>query len=302
MKKCLQTILDLFANIFSLFAQWFARIFNTKQSESMKLQIYKNIDILQVNYKTGDTELFFPKNVSWADKVVNKIVLYAAPTFDVERSPIDENDVMPYEHLKNVFLNIYSANEEEIIASVNATNFIYTNNHLLEINEKISLKLSTIKFSKPAEFDGVLLFYLFWDTKEKECIDRPKKSVTSEFIVNPQSYLPLDRYIDTYIHSQGEKLKGFYAWVGDVETPGDGNSLYITLRDYNNKTIINSLPLRMCRAMILPKKNIYEDPIKAHQCQINPIYLDDENIDFANSFIFNADPSIVGEVKITFLY
>lgn len=292
----------LWMRIKSFFLNLLCFILHKHKTESMKLQIYKNIDILQVNYKTGDTELFFPKNVSWADKVVNKIVLYAAPTFDIERSPIDENNVMPYEHLKNVFLNIYSANEEEIIASVNATNFIYTNNHLLEINEKISLKLSTIKFSKPAEFDGVLLFYVFWDTKEKECIDRPKKSVTSEFIVSPQSYLPLDKYIDTYIHSQGETLKGFYAWVGDVETPGDGNSLYITLRDYNNKTIINSLPLRMCRAMILPKKNIYGDPIKAHQCQINPIYLDDENIDFANSFIFNAEPDLISQVKITFLY
>lgn len=42
------------------------------------MKLYKNIDIVQINLKAGVREYFLPKNVSWFDKVVERIVVYGS--------------------------------------------------------------------------------------------------------------------------------------------------------------------------------------------------------------------------------
>ena len=41
----------------------------------MKLQFYKNIDCVQINIKQGVREYFFPTNVDWADKKIDKMII-----------------------------------------------------------------------------------------------------------------------------------------------------------------------------------------------------------------------------------
>ena len=75
----------------------------------MKLQIYKNIDIVQINVKRGVIEYFLPQNVDWADKVVEKIVLYASILPEAKTlSPIDGmNPILSGLEAQNMFFDFF---------------------------------------------------------------------------------------------------------------------------------------------------------------------------------------------------
>lgn len=304
MKKCLQTILDFFANIFSLFAQWFARIFNTKQSESMNTtKVHKNIDVFQIDLKEGVTEYFFPKNVDWENKVIDKIVVFAPFYQELLRSPLDSTSVIAdRDFIRNLYFDLYNSDDQIIAQNLSATSLIYTNNNPIEIKSKLSLQLSRIFFSGefPEEGGGALLVYVFYETKELDNFDIPNRSVTVDFKIKEGQEIVLSDIIDTYIYGNGGTLKGIYVW-------GDSDGVYLTLRDKNFRTIVKYLPDAMMRPPMAP--SYYISPVfqwsDVEKIQANPMYFDNEEIDFSNSTIkkpytrFTDEESIV---TITFLY
>lgn len=303
MKSCLQTILDFFANIFNLFAQWFARIFNTKQSESMKLQLYKNIDVVQINIKEGVSEYFIPSNVAWADQVVDKILVYGSNPESGELSPIDGiNPVFDREEAADLYFDLFTADDVQIANALNGQSILSTNNHPLEIGQKLSLQLSRMYFTRPPEYDACVLLYVFWGTVTKEVQDIPNKSVTSTFKLYPGKEVYLSEMIDTYIHSQPNRLKGIYVWGGYGMLPGT----FITLRDYNYRTIVNLLPVGLCRPP-MGVDYVFEgisSPEQAQSVQVSSMYFDDADVDFENSTLFYSFDSFIKpiELTITFLY
>lgn len=277
----------------------------------MKLQIYKNIDIVQINVKRGVIEYFLPQNVDWADKVVEKILLYTSILPEAKTiSPIDGvNPILSGEEVPSIYFDIYSQDEVELAHNLSAQAITWSNNHPVELNSKISLKLSRMFFSQAPTQDGCVLLYVFWGNKTTETEDLPQNSVTINFDINAGEDIALSQVIDTYIHSQGKKLKGINFWGGEFAWK-DG--LFITLRDYNYvNPIVNMLPLAMCR----PLMSVDPDTIPfysywpaAGRTQIDSLYLDDADIDFDNSFIHKsnvneANPGTdTATVTITFLY
>lgn len=267
----------------------------------MKLQIYKNIDLVQINLKAGVSEYFIPQNVVWADEVVDKILVYPQGTVQNNVSPNDGvRELFNIENTPNIFFDIYSKDEQELAHNLSIQQILYANNCPVEINSKISLKSSRLFFSEAPRKDGCLLLYVFWGTKEVETDDRPQNSVTVTFRLDGKKIIPLDTVIDTYIHSQDKNVKGIAAWVGDITDSATG--VYITLRDYNYRTIVKKLALDMCRPMLgadangtLPYWGV------AQKVQVNPMYLDDENVDFSNSYIHNPD-EFDQNITLTILY
>lgn len=259
------------------------------------MKLYKNIDLVQINVKAGVSEYFFPRNVDWSDKVIEKLVVYAPESGAGELSPIDfQNYIVDRDVYTNVYFDLYNAESVEIAHGLSAQSIVHTNNYPIEIREKLSLQLSRIFFSKAPVQDGCILIYVFYDNTEAEC-DMPQKSVTVDVTVETGKDVWFKDFIDTYIYAQGKMLKGIDVWN---VSGGGSHDEFITLRDRNYRTVIKLLPVTMCR----PQKAVPAD-FTAEYTQVHPMYLDNVDIDFANSFIRksgdNPDPV---NLKITLYY
>lgn len=272
----------------------------------MKLQFYKNIDVVQINIKAGVKEYYFPQNVDWADKKIDKILVYANSEQADAYSPFDSTTrITDLAGFGNVYLDLYADDGTKIAYSLSAQNIFYTNNNPLEINSKLSLQLSKLFFTQvPDDDDACVLIYVFWDTKYIETDDVPNRSITVNVPVIPGKDIVLSEVIDTYIYSQSKKIKGIQFWL----PPYAFDNSFITLRDRNYKTIVKSVPLVFCRPP-MGLDPIYDgEPIsfKTQQLQKDSFYLDCADIDFDNSTIFLPSPDGVSKkivpTIITFLY
>lgn len=267
------------------------------------MKLYKNVDMVQINVKAGVQEYFLPKNVDWADKVIDKIVVYCPMTNRTnEYSPIDGvTKLISRNEMGDLYFNLYSNEDVEIAHNLSAEQILFTNNHPIEINSKLSLLLSRIFFAKENEVDGCLLLYVYYGSVDVEEDDIPRQSVTVQFSVPGKSEISLDDVIDTYIHGQGAKLRGIIKWGYFT----DGMGCFLTLRDRGYNTILKSVPVNMMRppmkmeyAQIVPPLVGYQI---AEKTQVSSLYLDYEDIDFANSNIQNTYAA-TNVLKLTFLY
>lgn len=272
-------------------------LFYNHKTESMKL--YKNIDVVQINIKAGVQEYYLPKNVDWANQVIDSIAVYCSLDETPQNSPIDGiTPIIESELLSEVYFDLYAADDTEITHNLNAYNILYSNNNSIEINSKLSLQLSRIFFAEEAPNDGCILLYVYYGSKDVEDCDVPQRSVTSKFEIKGGQEIALSEVIDTYIHAQGAMLKGVQCW------DGYGGGLFLTLRNRNYKTIANRLPLALLRPPMGDEYMIDYFDVQAANVQANPFYLDYEDIDFANSVLQNTWESNVKpqKVTLTFLY
>lgn len=265
------------------------------------MKLYKNIDVVQINIKAGVSEYFLPKNVSWVGKRIKNLFVYAAnysedPDY-TECSPVDGvTRLIDYNGIPEIFFDLYADDGSVITQNLCAQNFIYTNNNPLSIDHVLSLQLSRIFFANTPVVSGALLLYFSWDNKDVDA-NYPQKNVTVSFDVPNGKDTVLSDVIDTYIHAQKARVKGVLYWG----TLMDGANNYITLRNTDYKTIINNLPLNMCR----PQQNVSNDIniSAAENLQVNSIFLDSEDIDFANSYLRNTNPTEgYSSIILTFLY
>ena len=270
----------------------------------MKLQLYKNIDCVQIDVKAGVSEYFLPQNVDWADKKVDKLVVYGSELFsNLLVSPIDgQTPLIGGDLLSKAYFDLYDTNGVHVGYSISANNLKHTCNHSLEINSVISLQTSKIIFSQTPDVDCCLLIYVFWGTSIEDVDDLPNHSVTVTFPIGYGEEITLASVIDTYIHSQSKTVKGMYMWSQPNRT------IFFTLRDYNYRTIVKLLPGEMCRPpMGVPDWASDESVvIKSQLVQVDSMYFDCADVDFDNSFVFNSDfrvnPTRQTYITVTFLY
>lgn len=274
------------------------------KTESMKLQLYKNIDCVQIDVKAGVSEYFLPQNVDWADKKVDKLVVYGSEFIDnYMKSPIDGiTPMIDQDMLSNVYFDLYDINGEHVGYNVSANNIKHTCNYPLEINAILSLQTSKIVFAETPNEDCCMLIYVFWGTSVEETDDLPNHNVTVTFPIGYGEEITLASVIDTYIHSQSKKVKGMYMWSVPNRT------IFFTLRDYNYRTIVKLLPGEMCRPpMGVPDWASDESAVRKSQLvQVDSMYFDCADVDFDNSFVFNSDtrvnPTKKTYITVTFLY
>lgn len=265
------------------------------------MKVYKNIDVVQINLKAGVREYFLPKNVDWAKKVIDKIVVYYAADA-AEVSPVDRySTIVGVDIAKDLYIDLYTEDGREITHAISAQNLFFTNNNIIEVNSKISLQLSRLFFAQASPENGCLLLYVFYKSINIESFELPRKSVTVHFELGAQQEIALSDVIDTYIHANGHKVKGIYYWGSILDS-----AVFMTLRDHNYNTICKHLPLTMCRPPM--GEDYYGSGAEtiAETLQTNPLFLDNEDIDFANSTIINTWYKGLEygtrDVKLTFLY
>lgn len=241
------------------------------------MKLYKNIDVVQINIKAGVSEYFLPKNVDWADNVIDKIVVYAPEQDSGELSPVDfTTPILDRMQYQNVYIDLYAADDTELAHSLSVQSIVYANNYPLEINSKLSLQLSRIFFSKAPENDGCILIYVFYGGKNVD-ENTPRNSVTVSVNAPLGKDVLFSDFIDSYIVAQGKKLRGITVWPS-IENP----DIFITLRDRNYKTVVKLIPASMCKPNLVFGAS-------AEDVQVNPMYFDFADIDFNNSFIRNTE-------------
>ena len=260
----------------------------------MKTNLYRNIDLFRINVKAGVNEYYFPQNVDWAAEKIDRIAICAPETACVD--PMDgQTPVMTLGDLvqADCFLNIYSADQREIFHAVSAEHILHLNNHPLELNSKLDLRLCSLYFKTAPEQDYTLLLYVYHDNKCVEDPDMPSRSVTVDFPLQAGEEINFREIIDTYVHALPATIKGVSFWDAD-QAPA-----YMTLREYVPKdsgrkaAILQNLHSELARPMM--------NGGSAVDTQINGLLLDSIDIDFEYSHIRNCSANN-GNYKIIFWY
>lgn len=248
------------------------------------MKLYNNIDLVQFNIKQGVDEYYFPKNVNWRNRVVDKVVLVYAEAGTTQLSPIDgQTALLDSSQIGSCYLDIYASDDTQIFRNMSVENFIYQQNHIPTIGKQLSLNLSRLFFTDTPLVDGCLLMYVFYGTKDAEYYPA-QKSVTVEFELPANGKVSLQDIMDNYILNQPETLKGIEFWDG---------TFYLTLRDKDQTRSMNDMHCYLFRPQILGNGT--------PETQLHEFRTDDLRIDFLNSFVQNALNGIM-QCRLTFNY
>lgn len=252
----------------------------------MQSKLLRNIDIVQINITAGQDEYYFPKNVDWNNRVVDRIAL-VAPTATIT-SPIDGvTHVLKHSEIKNCYLDLYSKDDKDLARELNYEQILQTNNHPYLINDKLNLDLSRIYFTEAPTVSGCILLYIFYNGIDRPEEEQSRKSLTVRFPLAANEKITFTDLVNTYMYASGHKVRGIQVW--DAES----KPAYITLRDHELTYIMNNVYSGLFRPQM--------GGATAESVQVDPAVFDSLDIDFDYSFIRNATNGSVVQ-KITFEY
>lgn len=242
----------------------------------MKATLYKNVDLVVIPIKSGISEYYLPQNVSWAKEKVDKILLCAPTTACV--SPIDgETPVMQRSALQDLYLNIFTDEDKEIMYDAHADGFKHTNNEPIKVDSVLNLSLCRMHFATAPTANSVLLMYVFYGSRVVEDYEPVTKSITVSFPLQANQKLTFQDIINTYIHALPKTVRGIICWGSE------SNPAYMTLRDHQLSYIVRDLHTELCRPPMVGDS--------AEITQVCPFLTDNMDIDFDYSFIQNATGS-----------
>ena len=251
----------------------------------MKAKLYRNIDLVRIPIKAGISEYYFPQNVDWAAEKIDRIAVCLPTNPCVD--PFDgTTPVLTSASAPDLYFNIYSADQREILHAVNAEQLWHRNNHGLAIDSALDLSLCSMYFSTAPAADATLLLYIYHGTREDD-VDMAERSVTVEFPLQAGEQISLQQVIAEYIHALPSKVKGVIFWSGIIAPA------YFTLRNFRQTYVLQNLHSELAR----PSMN----GGWAGGTQMDPMLFDNIDIDFYYSTIRNADTQ-ANTQKITFLY
>ena len=135
--------------------------------------------------------------------------------------------------------------------------------------------------------DGVLLLYVFYQTRTEDYFEQPRKSVSVLFPLAADQEISLREIINTYAHALPDTIKGISFWGAAA------NPAWLTLRDYKLTYQMANIHSEMAR----PDMN----GGTAYDTQAFPFWLNDLDIDFDYSNIREAAGQSSTQL-ITFYY
>ena len=252
----------------------------------MKATLYRNIELVRIPVKAGVSEYYFPQNVSWAGEKIDRIavVIPNQPCVD----PMDgTTPVMDGSLYKDLYLNVYSDEQKELLHAVNCEQLLHLNNNPLYLNSELDLSLCNLYFTEAPTQDCTLLLYVIHGSREIDTDDVPERSITVDFELQAGEEINFQQIIQQYIHALPAKVKGIMFWNAQ-SAPA-----YFTLRDYKLTYMLQNLHSELAR----PQMN----GGAAYSTQLQPMYFDNLDINFQYSHIRNCGASAAVQ-KITILY
>ena len=253
----------------------------------MKTELYTNCSLVRVPIKTGVTDYYFPQNVDWAGKRVDKIVVCAPQNACTD--PVDGvTPVLTLPNLDNLYFSITTEESNiETMHDVSYEQLLHRNNNPLRVDGVVNLALSRLYFTQAPASDATLLLYVFWQTRTEEDYDLPKRSMSVNVPLNANQELSFRDIINFAIHALPDTVKGVIMW--DAET----SPVYVTLRDHQLTYMMTDIHSEMMRADMLAQD--------AFDTQAALFMLNDLDIDFDYSRIREAAGQNTMQ-RITFLY
>ena len=254
---------------------------------------YQNISLLQLNVKTGQKEYYLPKNASWRDKVIEKIVVFAPEVNTTPVvSPVNGATVFNEYELSDMFFDLYNEDGVNIVHNLQAYSQNLNNTYPLTIGQKLSFDLCRIHFTSAPVKDGALMLYVFYNSTDLD-VDEPTENITINFPLQAGEKLSLQQVIERYMYARNKRVRHIAVWNGNT-TSKAFNSAFITLRDTDGYLCHEYLPTFMLRPSILPT-GPYNILMPENRIVLNA------DIDFNNSFIVNTQ-SQQDDYIVTFYY
>lgn len=237
---------------------------------------YQNIALCQINVQAGQQEYYLPHNASWADKKIEKIVLYTDYLQGI-KSPVDGQSVIAFLGVGNLFFDLFNKDGENIVHNAHAGQFLATNNYPLEINEKLSYELSRLYFTNAPAGPGALMLYIFYNSEETGREEK-RENVTVSFDLAAGERMTFDHMIEHYLYTAKAGIRHITVWSGSTQNYNQG---YITLRDINNRLSHENIPTFFFRPQ-------YQLPADPYPFFANTYDLSGVELDFNNSWIVNG--------------
>lgn len=251
------------------------------------MYIARNIDVVQFDLVKGKTDYYFPKNVSWANRKVNKMIVDIGVGLT---SPINGDNLV--NSIPNMYLDLYDKDNKQIVNKASIEQILYLNDNPLYVNNYISLELSKLWIPSVTE-SGSILVYVFFDGEEKDCEELPaiNKSITVQCTLPSKGKISFQDLVDNYITLQPNKVKGIISSFESDNVDANAYGGFITLRDKTNKRVFNHISTELCR------DNVYN----LYYTQRNTFRFVPMDIDMLNSYITNRTAETI-TYNITFLY
>lgn len=246
----------------------------------MKTTIYKNIDLVQINLVAGVADYYLPKNVAWTGRKVEQFIMCTPETACT--SPIDGvTPVVTRQDIQDCYLSLYAQDGSEIVHDLSYEQVLHTNNQRVRIDKVLNLELCRVRFTTPPTQAGALLLYAVYGSKEVEDYEIPGNSVSTQFVLYAGSEISFRDIINKYIHALPRKVKSITFY--DAKQ----NPAFVQLRDFTRKDYeLTNLYCEMARPQV------FESLVKtAEDVQAATLYLDDMDIDFDYSRIYNPTAS-----------
>lgn len=254
----------------------------------MKTELRRNIELVQINIVAGEQEYYLPKNVAWNGEVLQQLVVCTPETACY--SPIDGiTPVMQRSEINDVYFQLYDIDGNEIVHDLHCDQLLHTNNNPVRIDKVLNLSLSRIRFAQAPVADRVLLLYAIYGSDWTENFEQPKQSVTVHFPLGAGKEISFRELINLYIHALPNRVKSI-TFHDAINNPA-----FLLMRDHALSYSISNMHCEMARPQIVAGATTAED------VQVHTLYVDDLDIDFDYSRIYN--PTASDNVQnITFEY
>ena len=251
----------------------------------MKAELYTNVALVRVPIKAGQDEYYLPQNVDWAQQKIDKMVVCAPVVGCID--PVDGiTPVAQDTDIADLYINLYDADNREIMHDVSVENIVHVNNNVLRVDAALNLSLCRIYFTTSPAQDMTLLLYVYYQTRTEDYYELPNKSVTAVFDLAANEEKSFRDIINTYVHALPAKIRGIIVWTSS-------EPVWITLRDYAYTYQMANIHSDLCRPDMAAAS--------AWDTQAALFLLNDLDIDFDYSHIREAAGQQTTQ-KITFLY
>lgn len=247
------------------------------------MKIYNNIEMLQINLSSATDRFYFPDNSKLNGKKINSLSFYGSPFFKMEQSPFDGREVVYYGVLQKMYLQVIKDSKDVLHENVPLSQSTINKLIRVDINSAIDLQLCAVNYvgSTPEELDGkCLLVYATYDTiEDNEDIPQVENVVTVNLTTKERA-VRLDTLIDDYIIAQGKKIKRIEVLPDFSDQQNIHSFFYLDLREYGGRSFKYVPMLRMVNGGFTDAE--------LSTLPIEPLLLNDFNVDFRNSWLINS--------------
>ena len=247
------------------------------------MKVFNNISVKQITFDGVTTDFYLSDNVYYRDKVISQIRFFAVPQGQTMTAPFEGASLIDESELKNFIVTFQKDNKQVLAQNFNMGNIGMRSNIYHTIDSKIDFNLSYITYlGNPASLSGkAVLMYVYWDVLDED--DEIAQDITScvSFSVQTSNPVKISDYIDEWIRRDGKTVKAISCYGSDL--------FYVDLREQSGRVFEK-----------VPSVRLLENTGTGTFVAKRPMYLNDFDVDFKNSWIIPAQSAI--DVRILIYY